>query len=132
MNESGDLKYQFNDSLDQAFLEQMYGGDLSYTVQLFEIFLSQTLLEVEQLRSAVKEEDGKRTFQLAHKIKPTFGMVGLTTTKEILRKIEVYADNPSNFLEIKSLIVEMNDHMKTYIPILEAEVKNMQKYIEKI
>ena len=129
MIESEDIRYEFDEALDRAFLDQMYGGDVSYTIQIFDIFLSQTLLELEQLRSAIRDQDRKRTFQLVHKIKPTFDMVGLTSTRSILAEIEANAGEQVNFQKIKSLIVEVNEHVDRFIPIIQAEIKKMRAYI---
>ena len=82
--------------LDANYLEEIYGGDQSILQIMFETFLEDSLTTWEEIAIAIESEDFQKVAALAHQIKPSFSMVGLT---HFHPKIKVFEElskvNPS-------------------------------------
>ncbi len=64
-------------SLNRAELAELYEGDSGYMREIFEIFAQTVPSELAQMRQLLEAEDWKAFAAKAHKIKPSFQMVGL-------------------------------------------------------
>lgn len=64
-------------SLNRAELAELYEGDTEYMREIFEIFAQTVPSELAQMRQLLEAEDWKSFAAKAHKIKPSFQMVGL-------------------------------------------------------
>ncbi len=90
--------FAFNKRLDAALLTEFYGDDLSYARDMFDIFLSTVLPEYAMLKEEVVAKNTEEVGRLAHKLKPTFAMVGLPDLEQQMEVIENSAkrnDDPS-------------------------------------
>lgn len=121
--------FKFSPYLDQSILEQLYGDDLHYAASIFEIFIEYSLPDFRQLQVAVENSDWEEIRQLAHKLKPTFSMVGLTRLEEKLQVIEQNASQKMSYNIIKNL-EEVAETLENYIPILQSEYYKMREYLK--
>lgn len=121
--------FKFSPYLDQSILEQLYGDDLHYAASIFEIFIEYSLPDFRQLQVAVENSDWEEIRQLAHKLKPTFPMVGLTRLEEKLQVIEQNASQKMSYNIIKNL-EEVAETLENYIPILQSEYYKMREYLK--
>ena len=64
-------------SLNRTELTELYEGDTGYMHEIFEIFVQTIPNELAQMRQLLEAEDWKSFAAKAHKIKPSFQMVGL-------------------------------------------------------
>lgn len=90
--------FAFNKRLDAALLTEFYGDDLSYARDMFDIFLTTVLPEYAMLKEEVLAKNTAEVGRLAHKLKPTFAMVGLPDLEQKMEVIEHSAkrnDDPS-------------------------------------
>lgn len=63
--------------LNRAELAELYEGDTGYMREIFDIFAKTVPNELAQMRQLLQAEDWKSFAAKAHKIKPSFQMVGL-------------------------------------------------------
>ncbi len=80
--------FVFNQRLDTALLTEFYGDDLSYARDMFDIFLTTVMPEYAMLKEQVVAENTPEVGRLAHKLKPTFAMVGLPDLELKMEAIE--------------------------------------------
>jgi PAS domain S-box-containing protein len=76
-------------SLNRNELLELYENDTSYMREIFQIFVQTTPLELVQMRELLEKEQWKDFAAKAHKIKPSFQMVGLghlSTRAELLQR----------------------------------------------
>ncbi len=66
-----------NLSLNRTELAELFEGDTGYMREIFEIFAQTIPKELAQMRQLLETEDWKTFAAKAHKIKPSFQMVGL-------------------------------------------------------
>jgi len=76
--------------LDHAHLLEMYGDDKPYLTEMFSMFLTDTVPEVEALTVTMGVTALKKAL---HKVKPTFGMVGLTDLQAEVAQLEEICQN---------------------------------------
>ncbi|MVM31099.1 hypothetical protein GO755_13745 [Spirosoma sp. HMF4905] len=75
-------------SLDLDRLNELYGDDTEYAVTMFETFLEEVLPEFSDFDSLIQQHRWEEVRQLAHKLRPTLGMVGLTDLETLLAQFE--------------------------------------------
>ena len=120
-------KFIFSPLLDSDYLSELYGDDLEYALEMFEIFLQNTPAEIDMLFVTVTSKDYQGTAKITHKIKPTFNMVGLTRQSKILDELEIKAKNENvPFKEFKE--VWMN-RLYSIFPLIQEEVLRIQKFL---
>lgn len=76
-------------SLNRNELLELYENDTSYMREIFQIFVQTTPVELAQMRELLEKEQWKDFAAKAHKIKPSFQMVGLghlSTRAELLQR----------------------------------------------
>ncbi len=90
--------FVFHERLDADLLNEFYGDDLSYARDMFDIFLTTVIPEYATLKERVAAKNKDEVGRLAHKLKPTFAMVGLPDLEQKMEAIEHSAkgnDDPS-------------------------------------
>jgi PAS domain S-box-containing protein len=112
--------FRFSSELDTAFLRETYSEDLSYALAMFEAFLENVNQEVGLLGALFMEEDFAGLRGQAHKIKPTFTMVGLSAVSQLVAEIEQEAE-AGNSESIRSLLAELGEKLHRFLPVLEKE-----------
>lgn len=69
-------------------LDELYEGDKQYMQEIFEIFVQSIPSEVAEMRHLLEQGAGKDFAAKAHKIKPSFKMVGLGVLSSYAEKLE--------------------------------------------
>lgn len=119
--------FAFNEKLDVDTLEALYEDDLEYAADLFETFLDYTVEEFKPLKNFILTQDWAATKSLAHKLKPTFSMVGLTQLEAKMMAIEHQAIEQPDPQKIAKLHREVEEALTVYIPILSEDLEKMKK-----
>ncbi len=112
--------FQFHPRLDVEILNDLYGDDLDYARDMFETFLKNTMPEFERLRLMVQTNNVTELARLTHKLKPTFGMVGLPDIEDLLQIIETAAKAESPDIS----------NIKVMFETLEAEINSAVSAVE--
>lgn len=97
---SNHSRFSFNSRLDTAYLNDFYRGDLEQAALMFEVFLNITARSFTDMLALADDGDWAEVQRLAHKMKPTFELVGLTDLASQLSDIE-YADPAYDALKPK-------------------------------
>lgn len=121
-------KFQFNSLLDQSVLDEVYGGDLEYADEIFEMVLTYSVEELKALDTAIQMEDWASASRIAHKLKPNLSMVGLTEIEEKMYQIEKEAEiNPEI---IPQLFAEITAALEIYFPIIEKDLEKIKSLLK--
>jgi len=88
-------------------------------VQTFVSSVPQVLLEMEQ---SLKDEDWEKVSNLAHKIKPTFTLMGLDDLKNSIVFIEVNGGKRTDLHEVRETTLKFIEECRGVIPELAKEV----------
>jgi PAS domain S-box-containing protein len=108
--------------LDQQRLDEIYGSDRSYAADMFDVFLSEVLPEFTHIQDLILEQDWPALGKLAHKLKPTLGMVGLTTLEKKLHSIEKQANDSPDQQELQSQWSSVQAELDRSVPIVKQEL----------
>jgi len=118
--------FEFSNLLNRNYLNDLYEGDLEYAADMFETFLDYTVKELPSLRPLIESGDYEQSRKLAHKLKPTFAMVGLTDLQQKMLKIEKMADEKANIPEILLELTFVEENLKTLVSVLQSDLKKMK------
>ena len=121
--------FDFSDQLDIGFLKEVYEGDMEYAADIFEIFLDTFDEEYGKLKTSIQSEDCLAIRAQAHKMKPTFSMVGLTDITELFKALEIAAneDELSKALELHQHI---DNTLKNKIPLIIDQRKQLLAHLK--
>ncbi len=121
--------FDFSDQLDIGFLKEVYEGDMEYAADIFEIFLDTFDEEYGKLKTSIQSEDCLAIRAQAHKMKPTFSMVGLTDITELFKALEKVADRDelSKALELHQHI---DNTLKNKIPLIIDQRKQLLAHLK--
>ena len=119
-------KNSFSGKLDKNYLDLLYGDDFDYAYEMFDIFIENVPEQIELLKSFMKSTNHEQVKKVAHKIKPTFSMVGLTAYQQVCQDIEKAAESGKIsyfsflekfefFQEDLKIVKEEMQHLKTLI-----------------
>ena len=111
--------FEFNKRLDSAVLTEFYGADLSYARDMFDIFLTTVIPEYLTLKKEVVAKNTAEVGRLAHKLKPTFAMVGLPDLEQQMEEIE----NSAKRNDDPTVWCTLFDNFETHITDAVAVVK---------
>jgi len=125
-SEAQDLNsdFFFQEEIDLDYLNEAYGDDLEYAKEMFVVFLSIIDEAMEVLQQVVENRETERIKQQAHKIKPTFTMIGLSSITQAMSQIEKAALE-GDHQKTKSLYLQVSNYLKKMLPKVEAQ---MQKF----
>ncbi len=124
---NGKRQYVFDNALDQNRLDELYGNDTAYAAEMFDLFLTNVVPELLTLPALCQQQDWPALARLAHKLKPTLGMVGLPELQEKVEQIEKSADLSPDLSLLEIYCNELAVSTNKLIPILEKESQKLHQ-----
>jgi signal transduction histidine kinase/CheY-like chemotaxis protein len=82
--------------IDIGYLRELSGGDRDYEVEMADQFLQAVPEELEQLEVALKEGDGAAASRVAHSLKTTVSIMGMTERLFVLLQMLEYPEGGSD------------------------------------
>ena len=120
-----DVAFEFNKELDHKILSQTYHNDLEYAYDMFTLFDEMITTEIIKINQHLEDKDYDSLRKLAHKIKPTFSMVGLGKYSNIMAEIEANAAKESE-KEVQQNFKELNDTIAHSIQLIKLEKSKLK------
>lgn len=102
--------------IDKSKLGELYGDDMDFKTMVFETFLEEIPSQLEELKSEIENDNWEEVAKVAHKMKPSLGMVGLPEAEETLRIIESTIKKDGINEDIKS---KTNDFVASFPQFIE-------------
>ena len=119
--------FQFHPRLHSPTLAELYGEDLEYAQEMFEVFLKNTRLEFDRLRPLLEKNQWADLARLAHKIKPTFAMIGLPDLEEQMQALETAAKtDPPDTQLLNSVLQTLELALPDAIAAIATDVEKLQ------
>ncbi|GAB2568783.1 PAS domain-containing hybrid sensor histidine kinase/response regulator [Spirosoma areae] len=117
----------FATTLDQERLTELYGTDRAHVAQMFATFLSDVAPQIPTLTELCRKQDWPALARMAHKLKPTLGMVGLTELEEKLGHLEESAkkNTEKEILEIQC--INITESINEILPLLTEELQKISQ-----
>ncbi len=124
------MAFTYNDKLNSESLDKLYGKDLIYACEMFEIFDQIIEKELDTLEEAIQSRVYQDIKAKSHKIKPMYAMVGIPSVSNMCKEIEDNAMK-KNLSHILSIMKTLRKEHESYIVIIKEEIKRMQNYLNK-
>lgn len=110
---------------DLSYLFESTNNNKELIVDIVNIFLTQTKEFINSLEEFYSDKNWDKLQKTAHKMKPTLAYVGIRSLEESISKIEEFAEEETNLIEIPELIKKIkNTCEKAYLE-LEVELENL-------
>lgn len=121
--------FEFNTHLDADYINEIYGGDLSIVQIMFNSFLEESIPLWNSIHEQIIQKNYDEVGRLAHQIKPSFSMVGLTFLHPKIQAFEAYAKSDpvqdKLLIQYQQIAVDVN-HSKL---VIEGDLKRMEEYL---
>lgn len=128
MNSLPETPFEFNPQLDIEYLESLFGDDLSSIKEIFNSFLIDTKEGYQDVQTAYAEGDLKLLRQKIHKIKPTFGFVGLTMLTHNCEQVIAACDASSEIVQVEQACARLFKGIEDSFELIETEVKRLDEF----
>lgn len=129
MKTSGDSEvFVFSAELDQESLFEFFEGDMDYAKDMFESFFLSAVPEIPRIMLYADTQNWVALRKLAHKIAPTFSIVGLTEIEVLLRRVEELVVNQSIGEELFALLKELEACLPEKVDLIQSELNRMNEY----
>ena len=123
--EKVETTFVFNASLNATYLADFYQGDLDYAAEMFDIFLQHSIPEFETLNTLLVVGELQRARKLAHKLKPTFAMVGLTDLEQQMQELENALLSTAPQKDLLAIYHSILKDLTNKKPLLSEDLKRM-------
>lgn len=95
-------------------------NDESFVRQILTLFVTEVPEDMLEVKAGIKEKDFQRAYAFAHKIKPTFDLLGMTVAFDEIRAVEEWTKRQGKKKEIKETYKSIADKV-------EKAVKEIRK-----
>lgn len=95
-------------------------NDPEFAQQIVQLFIEEVPIEMKRLKNAMKEKDHKEVYQAAHKMKPTFDLLGMDLAYEDVLTVEAWTRAEGKKKEIKEVVKALKQRV-------EATLKELKK-----
>lgn len=112
-------------TIDYERLDRLHGGSRSQILAVTTLFLDDVLPDFDPLADAVRQQQWASVADMAHKIVPWIGMVGLTSLETELRQLEIRAKTNPVANELTNHFWQIRDGIDQAIPLLRQELDKL-------
>jgi PAS domain S-box-containing protein len=106
---------------DLEYLRQLSNGSKEFIVQMISIFQEQTPQAIQTLEQSLVKQDWIALRATAHKMKPSFGFMGIKSLKELIVNLEEEAEKGANPEGMREKIATIREVCNQAIVELEQE-----------
>ena len=103
-------------------LQSMSRNDNTYCKKMISIFIEQSTISISQIQDAYDIKDLNTVYHVAHRIKPSIGLMGIDVLRETIRYIEKNAKECNDSAELKKQINILYTVLNKVINQLKEEV----------
>lgn len=126
------LDYRYSDTFDTSTLDMYYGNDVSYALEMFDIFTEQLEETMSLVVNALKNNNRADLRHYVHKLKPTFTMVGFPEVTKFFEGWERDIDQPNISFELfPGRWDEIKPEVLKILHDVKNEAKKMQSFVNK-
>lgn len=120
--------FQFDKSIDTEYLCNMYEADYKYIEQIFSLTLTHFDDDISTAGEKYEMADLDGVRKAIHKIKSTFGFIGMVELQENCRKIEDKCSSVVSIDEIKHEVDSLLKQIDTHKLILHNEYVRLKNF----
>lgn len=121
--------FKFNPILDTNYLFDLYGEDIEYAKEMFEIFFESTAIEFPDIENYLSEGNTSDAKSLVHKLKPSFHMVGLRQIGDEMQLIENLLEE-EKLDEARPIFDAIRSKVSQSLDLLNEELQRMKSHLD--
>ena len=125
---NGNKQIQTIKYVDLSYLSQLTKANAKLMTEMIEVYLKQTPPLLNSMKQSFRDKDWKLLKATAHKIIPSFAIMGINTQYEDLaKKIQEYAEKLDHALELNDMVLQLEKVCLQSFVELENELINLKK-----
>lgn len=129
MNHLSKLKtFIFNEKFDSDFLYSLYADDYAYVEEIFGTTLQHFDQDFETLKIAYESGNIIDLKKATHKIKPTFGFIGLPEVQQLCKDFEEMCENSTSTDNVKEEYKQIVITLADSKDLLESELRKLKEF----
>jgi CheY-like chemotaxis protein len=114
--------------VDLSYLSKLTKANPKLMTEMIEVYLKQTPPLITSMKQSFIDKDWKLLKATAHKILPSFAIMGMNQQyEELAKKIQEYADKLDLSSELNDMVIELEKVCKQSFVELENELINLKK-----
>lgn len=127
-NQDFSKKFIFNEKIDGEYLFSLYADDYPYMEEIFQTTLQHFDEDYETLKSAFDSGSLVDLKRASHKIKPTFGFVGLIYIQEQVKEFEDLCQKVRHTDELKDDFKQILTTLADSKDIITSEYQKLKAF----
>lgn len=120
--------FQFDKSIDTEYMCSMYEADYKYIEQIFSLTLAHFGDDISTADQKYESDDIDGVRRAIHKIKSTFGFIGMMELQENCRRMEDRCSSVHSMDEIKPEIESLLKQISIHKLILQNEYVRLKNF----
>jgi PAS domain S-box-containing protein len=108
-----------------SYLKELSDGNDEFVEEMLTMFIDSIPKSVEELDESLARSDWKQMQMTAHKMKPSFGFIGLPENQNVFQQIEKIAADMPDREQLTELMVKARVLAEQCISELKAELQNV-------
>lgn len=111
--------------IDLSFIKKLSDGNNEFIKELVNAFIESTPKTISEMRVLFEKKEWSKLSGLAHKIKPSTKMLGITVMHNLIIELEDICKSSSNKSTALSLISQIDDHSQLANEQLKNEISQL-------
>jgi PAS domain S-box-containing protein len=107
---------------DLSMVQSVSGGDEGFIQRMVALFIETVPQNLQDLKSALQQENWEQVGKTAHKLKSTIDSMGIKSIRQEIRAVETNARQKESLQDIPSLVTNIDSVIRECIGQLQAEV----------
>jgi len=117
---NGNLDHENNERITNlTYLRNLSEGSDSFMREILEMIISEIPKSAEELDNSLLKKDWEKVKFIAHKMKPSFGLIGIKSAEALMQRVEKNASEMPD----PSVLKEMIDHTRVLVQKAISELK---------
>ncbi len=118
--------------IDLSYLRQLANGSDEFMQTMISIFIAETPAALDNMEKSWERNDWSGIKAMAHKMKPSFGFMGIASMKDVITELEADAERGAYPEVIREKITRIKAACTAAIVELRTELKKYQKSASRI
>ena len=106
---------------DLKQLKKLADGDDDFVKEMIELFVENAPINLDEIKASLDNKDYNSIGYLAHKIKPSLDLMGLSNLKKDIIKLEELSQYGEDYDKISKIIVNLDSYCKVVISDLKKD-----------
>lgn len=117
------METKHNQHADLTYLKEISNGSKEFIIEMISVFIKEIPIEIDKLEKHLAAKDWKGLKAIAHKMKSTFGIMGIKELESDIKLMNDYAAQESNLDQLPAMIARTKKVCNEVIEELQLFLK---------